>query len=102
MKKVIIIIIGVLVLAYVVGLFSTKKNYTEIEINASAGIVWNQLTNFKQYPEWNPFIKQISGDLSEGSQLAVTLHPPGGDAMSFKPEVLTVRKNEEFRWIGRV
>ena len=102
MKKVIFIIIGVIVLAYIVGVFSTQKLYTEIDIDASPEIVWSELTNFEQYSEWNPFIKQISGELSVGSQLAVTVHPPGGNAMSFEPKVLTVNKNKELRWRGRV
>jgi len=102
MKKAFLIIVGVIVLAYIVGLFPTQKLYTEIDIDASPEIVWQQLTHFEKYPEWNPFVKQISGELSVGSQLAVTVHPPGGEAMSFEPEVLTANKNKELRWRGRV
>jgi len=102
MLKVLLIIIAVLILAYIIGLFPTQKLYTQIEIDASPEIVWGELTNLEKYPEWNSFITQISGELALGSQLAVTIQPPGGDAMDFKPEVLIVDKNKEFRWIGRV
>ncbi|NCP84851.1 MAG: hypothetical protein GW809_05055 [Bacteroidetes bacterium] len=34
---------------------------TSIQINASPEEVWNQLVNFKSYPEWNSFIKTING-----------------------------------------
>ena len=36
-----------------------KEIYTEIEINSSAEEVWNILINFANYPNWNPFMKQI-------------------------------------------
>ena len=38
-----------------------KEIYTEIEINASANIIWRIITDFEGYPHWNPFIKEISG-----------------------------------------
>ena len=48
-----------------------KEIYTEIEINSSAKEVWNILINFANYPNWNPFMKQINGELQEGSKLQV-------------------------------
>ncbi|RYZ45415.1 MAG: SRPBCC domain-containing protein, partial [Chitinophagaceae bacterium] len=33
-----------------------KQIKTEIVINASKEKVWAILTNFSQYPQWNPFI----------------------------------------------
>jgi len=46
-----------------------KEIYTEIEINSSAKIIWNILTNFDNYPNWNPFMKQIIGELQEDSKI---------------------------------
>lgn len=102
LKKVIIILIGIIAVSYIVGVFFTQHLYTEINIKASPKVVWNHLTDFKEYPEWNPFIKKISGELSVGSQLAVTIQPPGKDSMDFKPTLLIVKNNEELRWLGRV
>jgi hypothetical protein len=34
---------------------------TEIPIGAPASAVWSILMDFERYPEWNPFIKKISG-----------------------------------------
>ncbi len=102
MKKTIIVIITLIVLAYVVGIFSTQNLHTEISINASPKVVWGHLVNFDQHKNWNPFIKNISGQLSVGSHLSVTIQPPGQEPMDFNPRLLVVNKNEELRWLGRV
>ena len=75
---------------------------TKIEINASAAQVWHVLTDFDKYPEWNPFIKKISGRLHPGEKLRVTIHPPGKKESVFNPVVLNVEKNREFCWLGHL
>jgi len=79
-----------------------KEIRTEIEIEASAERVWNLLTDFAHFPEWNPFIRQVKGSASTGNQLTVTIQPPGGKTMTFKPHVLDAEPNRQLRWIGRV
>ena len=63
MKKAIVIILGVIlgviVVAYIVGLFSIQEIHTEIPIDAASNKVWSHLVGFKHYPEWNPFIKTL-------------------------------------------
>jgi hypothetical protein len=76
--------------------------YTEIVIKATPEKVWKILSDFANYPNWNPFIKSISGELVEGKPLAVLMHPPGGSAMKFTPIVLKADKNKEFRWLGKM
>ena len=39
-----------------------KEIKTEIIINSKPEKVWDILTNFEKHPEWNPFIKFISGN----------------------------------------
>jgi hypothetical protein len=101
-KKTFLALIVIIVLAYVVGTLSTKTLRTEIAINAPPKIIWKHLTDFDKHNEWNPFIKSISGKISVGSQLSVTIQSSGQDAMDFKPELLVVKENEELRWLGRV
>jgi len=79
-----------------------KEIRTEIEIEASAERVWNLLTDFAHFPEWNPFIRQVKGSASTGNRLTVTIQPPGGKSMTFKPHVLDAEPNRQLRWIGRV
>jgi hypothetical protein len=75
---------------------------TEIEINAAAPKVWSVLTDFKNHPEWNPFIREIDGPLRPGATLTVRIAPPGRRAMTFRPKVLRADTDRELRWRGRV
>ena len=75
---------------------------TQVEIDAPAQVVWDILRDFERYPEWNPFVQQISGAATVGSRLALTVKPPGGRAMSFAPTVLVADAARELRWLGRV
>ena len=58
--------------------------------------------NFDNYPKWNPFITSISGKPKSGSRLTVSINPPGGKGMTFKPNILTLEANKEFRWKGKL
>jgi len=53
-----------------------KEIYTKIEINAPASVVWSILNDFDKFPTWNPFMKKISGNLHEGSDLEAFIQPP--------------------------
>ena len=79
-----------------------KEIHTEIEIHASAGKVWQVLTNFAAYPKWNPFVRRAEGEVSVGARLHVTIQPSGGNGMSFRPTVLVAEPNRELRWLGRL
>jgi hypothetical protein len=79
-----------------------KELHTEIEIEASAERVWGLLTDFASYPQWNPFIRSISGQPAAGERLEVRIEPPGRRGMTFKPEVLNAEPNRELRWLGHL
>jgi hypothetical protein len=79
-----------------------KNIQTEILINTDIAKVWNVLMNFDNYPKWNPFITSISGEPKLGSRLTVSINPPGGNGMTFKPNILTLEANKEFRWKGKL
>jgi hypothetical protein len=74
----------------------------ELEIAAPAPRVWQVLTDFSSYPEWNPFMRSIEGDIAEGARIRVRIEPPGGRGVSIKPTVLVVEPERELRWIGRL
>jgi hypothetical protein len=78
-----------------------KKLQTEIQISAPAQKVWSVLMDFERYPEWNPFIR-IEGRPVVGSQLKNTMTLAARSPQVFKPEVLVVEENKEFRWLGRL
>ena len=79
-----------------------KKITTEIEINAPVEKVWAVLTDFNNYPKWNPFIISIDGDIKEGKQFKVILQQPDSKPMTFKPRCLKLEKDKEFRWLGHL
>ncbi len=73
---------------------------THIDIDAPPERVWHVLTDFDQHPEWNPFIRTISGDPRVGERLRVVLGPPGKKPMTFKPVVLKAEASRAFVWRG--
>jgi uncharacterized membrane protein len=54
-----------------------KEVFSEVKIQAPAERIWQVLTDFASYPEWNPFIRRISGQPKEGTRLKVYIEPPG-------------------------
>ncbi len=79
-----------------------KNTQTEILINTDITKVWDVLMNFDSYPKWNPFITSISGEPKLGNRLTVSINPPGGKGMTFKPTILSLESNKEFRWKGKL
>lgn len=79
-----------------------KNLNTEITINASSDKVWGILMDHKSYPNWNPFIKQLSGSTTEGEYLIAIIQPPDSKPMEFKPIVIKNIKGKEFRWLGKL
>ena len=66
-----------------------KTLETEVTIRATPEQVWSVLTDFAQYPAWNPFIREASGEAKAGAHLTVRIKPPGGKEMTFRPTVLS-------------
>lgn len=75
---------------------------SEIEIAASPRRVWDVLTDFPAYADWNPFIRRIRGEQAAGARLDVSIQPDGGRAMSFKPRLLVLAPEKELRWKGQL
>ncbi len=73
---------------------------TEVQIDATPERVWDVLADFAAYPEWNRFIVAVSGSLEKGARLEVTLSPPDGSEMTFRPVLLGVDPARELRWRG--
>ena len=79
-----------------------KRIRREIEIAATPERVWDALTDFASYPDWNPFIRSIAGEPRAGARLEARIEPPGGRAMTFRPTVLVSESPRELRWLGRL
>ena len=72
---------------------------TEIIINASAQRVWDILTDFENYQNWNPFIVHSQGKAVAGQKLQNTMRLNGKDQV-FKPTLLKVEPIRYVEWLG--
>ena len=52
-----------------------KTIETITEIDAPAEVVWQIITDFERYPEWNPFITELHGPVHEGARLRAHVRP---------------------------
>ncbi|MFA0961163.1 SRPBCC family protein [Roseivirga sp. BDSF3-8] len=68
---------------------------TSIRIHASAETVWQVVTDTARYPEWNPFITRLEGELKVGNRIKVKIQK-----MTFKPVILVCDSARELRWLG--
>lgn len=79
-----------------------KEIKTEILMDATPDKVWAILTKFENYPNWNPFIKSINGDVKVGNKITVRIKPPEGKGMTFNPKILAFETNKELSWLGHL
>lgn len=74
---------------------------TEVEIAAAPERVWAVLCDFSRYPEWNPFIKSIDGELAVGAMLHVIETPPDGSERSYRARLVKLEPESELRWSAK-
>lgn len=79
-----------------------KEIKTEIVIQATPEKIWSILTNFEDYPNWNPFVSSIEGTVDIGNKIKVRIHPPGGKGMTFRPVIITKIDEKELSWRGKL
>ncbi len=75
-----------------------REIYSDVEVKAGPGKVWDVVIGFDSFPDWNPFITSCTGELSEGSTLEMKLAPPGSAEMEISSKVLSAMAPKEFRW----
>lgn len=76
-------------------------NTESVEIKASPERVWQVITDFSEFPVWNPMTPSMSGELTEGVKLKGSLLL-GPAKLPFSPTLVTVEPFTELRWKGRV
>jgi hypothetical protein len=80
----------------------TDRIDTDILIHAPLPRVWDVLTDFARWPEWNPTIRSLSGELRLGAPLVARMHPRNGRPMTFRPKVVALEPGCSFAWRGRL
>jgi demethylmenaquinone methyltransferase/2-methoxy-6-polyprenyl-1,4-benzoquinol methylase len=72
----------------------------QVEIEAPPERVWSVLTDFADYPDWNPFMFSVEGRPEVGQRLQITMQRPGGSVMRFGARVLVADPPRELVWVG--
>lgn len=75
---------------------------TTFPIAAAPGTVWDVLTDFARYPEWNPSLPSISGELGSGATVTMTLAMPGRPSPKVKAQLGDVEPGRRLTWHGNV
>jgi hypothetical protein len=75
---------------------------TTFPIEASSEVVWAVLSDFERYPEWNPSVPSIAGELQVGSTVSLTLAMPGRPSPNVKARLVEVEPQRRLRWHGNV
>jgi len=75
---------------------------THLNVSAPVEHVWETLTDLAAYRTWNPFITSASGTIGVGQRLGLTIQPPGGRVMGFKPWVTAVEPHRYVEWLGHL
>ncbi len=78
-----------------------KELTTEIIINAPRTIVWQVLTDFSRYADWNPFIVSSEGQAVVGTRL-VNRMQQGDKTFTFKPTLTRVEEAGYLEWLGHL
>ena len=74
-----------------------KENRSEIEIQSTPERVWEVLTDFSKYPEWNPLLTHAEGELIVGEKVNLTAKSASSE-MNLLCTVTTVESNRQFSW----
>jgi len=77
-----------------------KSLHAAVEIDAPAERVWQVVSDFARYCDWNPFIVRSAGEPRVGERLDITIAAPRMKPVSFRPRVLDVERGRLIRWKG--
>jgi hypothetical protein len=72
---------------------------TSLDINAPRERVWDVLTAFREWDEWNPIITRMRATLSPGTPLSFII-AVGGRELKIKAQMVKVEHGKELRWRG--
>lgn len=75
---------------------------TTFPVAASPDRVWEVISNFDSWSEWNPSVPSIKGDLKVGNVCAVKLVMPGRPSVNVKVTLTDVVPGRRFAWHGNI
>jgi hypothetical protein len=72
---------------------------SQIEIGAPIDVVWQHLTDFASYAEWNPYILSAEGELKQDSLVRFKV---AGIPMPLSAPIASLVENKELIWEARL
>lgn len=63
--------------------------------------MWQVITDFPKYPEWNPYIVEAKGSPIVGAKLEIHIQMPSGKDRRYKPVISILEEENEIRWVGK-
>ena len=78
-----------------------KSLHAAVDIDAPAERVWQVVSDFGRYSDWNPFIVRAAGEPRVGERLDITIAAPDMKPVSFRPRVLDYEQGRLIRWKGK-
>ncbi|GAA2244546.1 SRPBCC domain-containing protein [Streptomyces amakusaensis] len=74
---------------------------TFVRIDSSISVVWDVVTDFDRYRDWNPFIIDASGKAEVGQGLRLRMQrPQKSHEEVHHPTVTVVEKERKLQWSG--
>jgi len=74
-----------------------------IKIDAPIEKVWQVLTDFNHWADWNPMVNHASGTAALGKKLQITMRAPDAkDGAKYQPEVIDFDPPKVLRWQAKM
>lgn len=74
-----------------------KHYHTKITINSPLETVWETLLDTKNYPNWNPLVGKVKGNLAQGQTIQTYIIPLKN---TYSAKIITFLPYKEFSWKG--
>ena len=76
---------------------------TELVLPTSPEQSWSVLTDFEQYPKWNPYLTRVEGKLRAGERVSFTLVDENfPEPLDLTAQLGEVLPDLRFYWVGRI
>jgi hypothetical protein len=73
---------------------------TSIDIDAEPGAIWQVLTDFSSYGDWNPMLRNVQTELEPGAPVRFEVLREGADSLKLKANITTLDEPLSLVWRG--
>ncbi len=98
-------LLGLGATAYAIGALIDQPSRTyrdAVVVSAPRAVIWDMLTNFERYEEWNPYLTRGSGMAIVGSNVELVFRTDPGDAETKVATILIMHPQRKLEWRTRV